>query len=129
MNWQERKAILVNLGWGFPPNDRLGNVTHYVACSPNGWISTIEPDSTSEECVVLKAWGFHQALIRTTGDIVESWYTQHGEKCGILFDTESHKFIASYIDKVKGFSVIKEASGNSPTEAVMAWNTLWRNSE
>lgn len=127
MHWQEKKIILSSFGWGFPVDGVFGNVCYYRAISPNGWLSVIERDSTDERNTIERAWALHQQLVNITGDIVTDWYKEHGERVGLLYDPEKKQFTASFQDKVRGISVIKEATGDSPTEAVMVWNSRYRN--
>lgn len=120
METNRRKVLLIHEKWQFP-TDTIGSVIYHRAISPDGWVSLIDLDATSQEWAVNKAWEKRNSGNLAQFELAE-WLRTNGEAAGITWDKTNDNFCASVF--VKGGHP-KEAYGASPVEAVANWKARW----
>lgn len=118
-----RRITLVAENWSFNKAN-YGNVEYWRAAK-DGWITVLDWQDPSEEAAINKAWERRQEVIDAQA-IVMRWMKDNPNNAGISFDDIECKFIATYQDKVKGISILKEAKGDSPLLAVERWIELYQ---
>lgn len=114
-----KRLILSNEGWRFP-SDIIGGVRYYRAISPDGWVSLIDFEGTSEDWAIEKAWGKYCDL-QASKNLIGDWLKEHAENAGLVYDKIDNVYIASLVVKKEA---PKEAAGVSPSEAIIHWKAL-----